>query len=77
MIYTTNAVTEQQLCIIHQIRNSTKYISYKDMTHSQTAAAIVCMQKNYVVNFPCASCASGFVNCTNSRPASPAMDTAS
>jgi transposase-like protein len=23
--------TEQQLCIIHQIRNSTKYVSYKDL----------------------------------------------
>lgn len=23
--------TEQQLCVIHQIRNSTKYVAYKDI----------------------------------------------
>ena len=23
--------TEQQLCVIHQLRNSTKYVSYKDL----------------------------------------------
>lgn len=30
-INTVFAQTEQQLCIIHQIRNSTKYVSYKDL----------------------------------------------
>jgi transposase-like protein len=30
-INSTFAKTEQQLCIIHQIRNSTKYVSYKDL----------------------------------------------
>ncbi len=30
-INTVFAKTEQQLCIIHQIRNSTKYVSYKDL----------------------------------------------
>jgi putative transposase len=30
-ISTAFSETEQQLCIIHQIRNSTKYVSYKDL----------------------------------------------
>jgi len=33
--------TEQQLCIIHQIRNSTKYVSYKDLKPLMTDLKLV------------------------------------
>lgn len=35
-IETVYPKTEQQLCVIHQIRNSTKYVSYKDLKSLMT-----------------------------------------
>ena len=33
--------TEQQLCVVHQIRNSTKYVSYKDLKELMTDLKLV------------------------------------